>query len=160
MTYRKMTDADVRRITKFIDECAESVGGLTWKAIEENSKFTRQALQAHALIKESYLQAKQKISEARKPKLPEERILTLAAPEVAEEIVRLRKRIEILEHREELWRRRWYCIAYHIRKEGVQMSDIDKPVPLGSIPLTAKNVRDTLDPFDKDVPPVARRRDN
>lgn len=155
-----MTDADVRKITKFIDECAESVGGLTWKAVEENSKFTRQALQAHALIKASYLKAKQKISESRKPKSPEEKILDLAAPGVAAEIVRLRKKIEMLEHREDLWRRRWYCIAYHIRSQGVQMSDIDKPSPLGATPLTAKQVRGTLEAFDKDIPPYAAHPNN
>ena len=154
MAYRKMTEGDIGSILLFLENYNPETNVLRWQDVEEHSKFTRQALQAHPRIKEAYLSTKSRLAEARSAK-PSATVSLVMGPEFEEQITALYKRIEILEHQHELWRRRWYCIAYHIRNEGLQMFNIDKSVPIGSPPMSAKDVRKILENFDQDIPPVA-----
>lgn len=158
MSYRKMTEGDIGSILRFLEDYNPEANVLRWQDVEEHSKFTRQALQAHPRIKEAYLSAKSRLAEARNTKHSPTASLSLGA-EFEEQIKALYKRIEILEHQRELWKRRWYCIAYHIRNAGVQMFNIDKPVPIGSPPMSDKEVRKILERFDQDIPPVASHRE-
>lgn len=160
MSYRKMTDHDIKFVVAFIENRADRGNPITWKLIEESSRFTRQALQAHPVIKTAYLKAKQEISDLKEQNANKDVLLNVAPSELADEIKVLRKRIEVLEQQQVLWRRRWYCIAYHIRNRGIQMSSIDKPVPLGQPPLTMKEINSTLEAYHQDIPPVATYRDD
>lgn len=158
MSYRKMTEADIGSILRFLENYSPKANVLRWRDVEEYSKFTRQALQAHPRIKEAYLLSKSRLAEARATKNSVAAPLILA-PEFEEHIKSLYKQIEIMQHQHELWRRRWYCIAYHIRNAGVQMFNMDKPVAIGSPPISAKDVRKILENFDQDIPPVANHRE-
>ena len=157
-SFRKMTEGDISSILQFLESYTPKTNVLRWQDVEEHSKFTRQALHAHPRIKEAYLSAKTRLAEARNASPAPTKPLALA-PEFEEQIKALYKKIQILEHQHELWRRRWYRIAYNIRKEGVQMFNIDKPVPIGSPPISDKEVRKILDRFDEDIPPVASQVD-
>lgn len=158
VSFRKMTDGDITSIILFLENYNPNNNVLRWQDVEEYSKFTRQALHAQPRIKVAYLAAKSRLAEVRNaahlPSAP-----PALAPEFEEQIKALYKKIQILEHQHELWRRRWYRIAYNIRKEGVQMFNIDKPVPIGSPPISDKEVRKILDRFDEDIPPVASQVD-
>ena len=158
MSYRKMTDGDIGSILQFLEDYNPEANVLRWQDVEEHSKFTRQALQAHPRIKEAYLSAKSRLAEVRSSKQSPTATLVMGAG-FEEEIKELYRKIETLEHQRELWKRRWYCIAYHIRNAGVQMFDIDKPVPIGSPPMSEKDVRKILESFDQDIPPVASHRE-
>ena len=141
-TYRKMTEENVRSILGFLTSYDSPAKTIRWQDIEEYSKFTRQALQAHPRIKETYQATKSRLSN-------EKAALKSAKPQLdsvasAKLVEKLYARIAVLENQHELWRRRWYCIAYNIRNQGVQMFDIDKPVPIGAKPLSGKEIRSEL----------------
>lgn len=157
-SFRKMTEGDISSILQFLESYTPKTNVLRWQDVEEYSKFTRQALHAQPRIKAAYLSAKTRLADARNAK-PTPTTSLVLAPEFEEQIKALYKKIQILEHQHELWRRRWYRIAFHIRNEGVQMFNIDKPVPIGSPPISDKEVRKILDRFDEDIPPVASQVD-
>lgn len=153
-----MADRDVQAIVRFLlDYCPES-NVLRWQDVEGFSKFTRQALSANPKIKSAYQAAKKRLAESRKVVV--EQVVSYEAPaDLLRKIKDLQGQIEVLENQRALWRRRWYCIAYHIRQQGIQMFTVDKPVPIGSPVLPDKEVRKILEDFDKDVPPVASHRE-
>lgn len=154
-SYRKMTEGDVKRIVSYLTSYNSPEQMLSWKHVEQYSKFTRQALQAHSRIKEAFQAAKAKLSNE---KASEKNAMPLLDSLASAELVKkLYARIALLENQQELWRRRWFCIAYNIRSHGVQMFDIDKPVPIGAKHLSDKEVRAELSCFDQDIPPVASR---
>ena len=157
MSYRKMTEGDVVAIVRFLESYRSDENVIRWQDIEDFSKFTRQALNAHPKIKAAYRSAKDRLAEARQVESSPAPICGVSA-ELTEEIESLRKKIAMLENQQVLWRRKWYCIAYHIRQQGIQMFNVDKPVPIGSSQLTDKEVRRLLEDFDLDIPPVASHR--
>lgn len=159
MVYRKMSESDVHRVLHYIADATHE--RLTWQMLEDHSGFTRQALQARDDIKGAYDSAKNRIRSS-KLGLPREEITTeLASSELLEELQALRKKVKMLEWREELWRRRWYCIAFNVRQKNlVQMVDVDKSVPLTATGITQKLVNQILDSLDQDIPPVAHRTDD
>lgn len=159
MSYRKMTEGDIGSILQFLESYTPETNVLRWQDVEEHSKFTRQALNAHPRIKEAYTSAKSRLAATRNNRSAPAAPVALT-PEFEGLIETLYKKIQVLEHQQELWRRRWYRIAFHIRNEGVQMFNIDKPVPIGTPPIPDKEVRRILEHFDKDIPPVASRKDN
>ncbi|WP_074758974.1 hypothetical protein [Pseudomonas abietaniphila] len=156
MTYRKMTEGDIRLILAFVQNFEPESNVLRWRDVEAHSNFTRQALQAHPQIKSAFLAAKERLIQKR----PENKELDSSSASVpsSEKVRALTEKIALLEHQQEIWRRRWYCIAYHIRQQGIQMFDVDKPVPLGRQALTTKDVRKILEPFDQDMPPTPAHR--
>lgn len=154
-SYRKMTEGDVKRIVVYIISYNSPEQMLSWKHVEQYSKFTRQALQAHPRIKEAFQAAKSKLANERASEKNVKPLLdSLASPDL---VKKLYARIALLENQQELWRRRWFCIAYNIRNQGIQMFDIDKPVPIGAKQLSDKEIRTELNRFDQDIPPVANR---
>lgn len=155
MRYRKITEGDIKQIVNFLASYSSPGNTLRWQDIEGYSKFSRQALQAHSRIKEAYREAKSRLAKEKADKRTAIPQLDSAAS--AELVEKLYAKIAVLENQHELWRRRWYCIAYHIRQEGIQMFDIDKPVPIGAKHLSAKEVRSELERFDSDIPPVTSR---
>jgi len=159
MSYRKMTEGDVVAIVEFLESYRSDENVIRWQDVEAFSKFTRQALNAHPKIKAAYRSAKDRLADARQVESSPAPVCGVSA-EIAEEMESLRKKIAVLEHQQVLWRRRWYCIAYHIRQQGIQMFNVDRPVPIGSPPLSEKEVRRLLEDFDQDIPPVASHRSN
>ena len=157
MSYRKMTENDVVAVVKFLEGYRSDENVLRWQDVEVFSKFTRQALNAHPKIKAAYRSAKDRLAEARQVEIAPVATWSSSA-EATEEIESLRKKIAMLENQQVLWKRRWYCIAYHIRQQGIQMFNVDKPVPIGSLPLSDKEVRQILEELDQDIPPVASHR--
>jgi hypothetical protein len=154
-SYRRVTEGDIKRIVDYLASYSSPEQVLSWRHVEQFSKFTRQALQAHPVIKEEFQSAKSRLAiERESRKNPKPPLDTQASSDLIE---KLYERITLLEHQQELWRRRWFCIAYNIRREGVQMFDIDKPVPIGAKQLTDREIRAELARFDGDIPPVADR---
>jgi len=154
-SYRRVTEGDIKRILGYLASYNSQEQALTWKHVEQFSKFTRQALQSHSKIKEEFQSAKSRLSLERESKKNAKPLLeSLASSDLLE---KLYARIALLENQQELWRRRWFCIAYNIRSQGVQMFDIDKPVPIGAKQLADREVRAELNRFDHDIPPVADR---
>jgi len=154
-SYRKMTESDVKKITSYLISYNSLENVLSWKNVEQYSKFTRQALQAHPRIKEAFQAAKLKLANERASAKNSTPLLDSKA--TTELVKKLSARIALLENQQELWRRRWFRIAYNIRNQGVQMYDIDKPVPIGIKQLSDKEMRAELSCFDQDIPPVASR---
>ncbi|KGK23458.1 hypothetical protein [Pseudomonas plecoglossicida] len=153
-----MTDRDVQAIVQFLLNYSPESNVLRWQDVEGFSNFTRQALSANTRIKSAYQTAKKRLAESRKVVV--EPVLNYEAPaDLLRRIKALEDQVEVLENQRALWRRRWYCIAYHIRQQGIQMFNVDKPVPIGSPVLPDKEVRKILEDFDKDVPPVASHRE-
>jgi hypothetical protein len=150
-----MTEGDIKQIVAYLASYSSPEQTLRWKDVEQHSKFTRQALQAHSRIKEAYQAAKSRLAGERVSDKKAKPLLDSAAS--AELVEKLYARIAVLENQQELWRRRWFCIAYNIRNQGIQMFDIDKPVPIGAKQLSAKEIRSELNRFDHDIPPVANR---
>lgn len=154
-SYRRVTEGDIKRIIGYLASYSSQEQALTWKHVEQFSKFTRQALQSHSKIKEEFQSAKSRLSLERESKKNAKPLLEpLASSDL---LKKLYARIALLENQQELWRRRWFCIAYNIRSQGVQMFDIDKPVPIGAKQLADREVRSELSRFDHDIPPVADR---
>ncbi len=147
-SYRRITDSDIKMITGFIHdiESGKLSYGLSWKTLEENFSFTRQAMQAKPAIKSAFQLAKQSL------RGDEGKQLKATPEEMLKDIKRLEKEIEIYKSREEKWKLRWQRIAYHIREKGLAVKDIDKdPNPNSRLP----NVNETisiLNAFDKDIP--------
>lgn len=154
-SYRRVTEGDIKRIVNYLASYSSPEQALSWKHVEQFSKFTRQALQSHSKIKEEFQSAKSRLTIEREAKKnPKPLLDSLASSDLLE---KLYARIALLENQQELWRRRWFCIAYNIRSQGVQMFDIDKPVPIGVKQLSDKEIRAELSHFDQDIPPVADR---
>lgn len=151
-----MSDTEKKSIIEFIDTIVSLPGTekFTWRLVEEKFGFTRQALQAHLDIKAAYDIAKKQVTMNRQSAKTGD--LSLIDEEVVNTLRSLQKKIEVLENLEILWKRRWYRIAYNIRQQGIQMVDIDKPVPVGHEAIPAKTVNKILNAFDGDIPPVAK----
>lgn len=65
MTYRKMTEGDIRLILAFVQNFEPESNVLRWRDVEAHSNFTRQALQAHPQIKSAFLAAKERLIQKR-----------------------------------------------------------------------------------------------
>lgn len=154
--FRRMSPEEVNAIIKELDRWAAGKLGskLTWEALEDRFKFSRQAMQAKSEIKAAYRQAKDALSGG----LVKTREETSQQVEtLLREIERQKLLIEEYQNREILWKQRWQQIAYNLRKmTGTQAYQVDKPVPhnaeLPSITETAKILR----PFEKEIDPTGR----
>jgi hypothetical protein len=154
-SYRRVTEGDIRRIVDYLASYSSPEQVLSWKHVEQFSKFTRQALQAHPMIKEEFQSAKSRLAIEREYRKNAKPVLDT---QVSSDLIeKLYEKIKLMEHQHELWRRRWFCIAYNIRREGIQMFDIDKPVSIGAKQLTDREIRAELSRFDNEIPPVADR---
>ncbi|MCZ4149209.1 protein kinase, partial [Escherichia coli] len=115
--------------------------------------FSRQSLQAKSEIKAAYDNAKRALSGGL-VKTKEQ--ATKEAEELQVELARLRTELEAYKQREELWRRRWQQIAFHVRQKGIQMASVDKAPPDGAdLPSNTESAK-ILKMFDKEIPPSGR----
>ena len=64
----------------------------------------------------------------------------------------LKNQIAMFKEKEEKWKRRWQKIAYHVRQKGIQMSDVDKPVPSEADLPSHTETEKILKELDKEIP--------
>lgn len=148
---RKMTPSNISSIVADLDRWAIGQFGskLTWADLESRFGFTRQALQARSEIKAAYDFAKKSLGSGLIQSRQETSNLN---QELQCENERLK--IELAEHkrREELWKKRWQRIAFHIRQKGIQVYQVDKEVAEEINLPTERETNRILAPFDKDIP--------
>lgn len=153
--FRRMATNDVKSIVLDLDRWADGQLGskLTWATLEERFGFSRQSLQAKPEIKAAYDLAKKALSGGL---IKSREQASKDNDELQRDIARLK--LEIIEYhkREDLWKLRWQRIAYHIRANGVQMSEIDKPIQNASSPLSESDVINIIKPFDQKIPHSGR----
>ena len=148
--FRRMSDRDVALVVAELDRWAlGSLGSkLTWSVLEKRFQFSRQSLQAKSAIKAAYLQAKQALSGGI-VKTKDQAIKQ--AEELQVEIRRLKTELEASSRREQIWLLRWQTIAFNIRNQGIQMTNVDKKLP-GKMKLPSKTETATiLKPFEKPI---------
>ncbi|MFJ7286100.1 protein kinase [Pseudomonas sp. NPDC099000] len=122
---------------------------ITWRKLEAQYFFTRQALQAHPEIKAAYLYAKAKLAGGLQGSRERYEELLI-------EVNILRHEVESYKRQEAGWMIRWQRIAYHIRLDGQNMSLFDKPKPRSTKDVSKSSVDRILARFDKPVPPSGR----
>lgn len=146
-----MTAHDEQRIIRELNKWALGHFGskLTWAIIEDRFKFSRQALQAKPEIKAAYDVAKQSLSNSLviSKEATEESNLKLQIERES-----LKNQIAMFKEKEEKWKRRWQKIAYHVRQKGIQMSDVDKPVPSEANLPSHTETEKILKELDKEIP--------
>ncbi len=153
--YRRMSDSDVTAIVRDLDRWAAGQLGskLTWALLEERYRFSRQSLQAKSEIKAAYDQAKKALSgglvKTRQQATEENEALQ-------REIERLKLQIADHKRKEDLWKKRWQRIAYHIREKGIRMEDVDCPAGSDEGLPNERESTEILRPFDKEIPPSGR----
>ena len=149
--FQRMTEHDERRIIRELNKWAAGHFGskLTWAILEERFKFSRQSMQAKLLIKSAYDVAKQSLSNGSvvsKESKDESNV------QLKIEIENLKNQISTCKEKEEKWKKRWQQIAYHIRQQGIQMSNVDKPAHSQAVLPSHTTTEKTLDEFDKEIP--------
>lgn len=127
---------------------------LTWQILADTFGFTRKALSDKPNIKAAYGTAKSNLRDGiavtKEEALEEAESLNF-------ELQSLNKQLENYKEKEAQWQQRWQRIAYHIRKKGIQVSSVDKPIPDGGRVPNKKSTADILRPFDKQIPPSGRK---
>ncbi|WP_321920439.1 hypothetical protein [Paraburkholderia tropica] len=128
---RANTKISARRMAAIITEIERWRDGelgvkLTWERIEAFSGFTRQAMSRHAEITRAYQEAKVALAgtgrRSRSRTQEDERAYfdrTLDA---------LRAEIEQYKTLEQQWLQRWQRIAFHCFRQGINISDLDRPL--------------------------------
>ena len=76
--------------------------------------------------------------------------------ELLHEVQRLKLEVAEYKRRENLWRERWQRIAFNIRQKGVQVHEVDQPLPLNNTSLSNKETDKILRPFDNEIPSSGR----
>lgn len=148
--FRRMSDRDVAQVVAELDRWAlGSLGSkLTWSALEKRFQFSRQSLQAKSAIKAAYLEAKQALSGGA-VKTKDQAIKQ--AEDLQVEIRRLKSEVEASSRREKVWLLRWQTIAFNIRNQGIQMTNVDKKLN-GKVNLPSKTeTAKILKPFEKPI---------
>lgn len=125
---------------------------LAWEHLVTQYGFSRQTLNQKSSIKAAYKLAKEALQgglvRTREEADSEIDVLT-------KEVARLRLEIEEYRNRERQWKLRWQRIAFNIRKAGVQMFQVDRPVQKGRLPSATESVK-VIQLFDGEVPPSGR----
>ncbi len=153
--FRRMAESDIKSIIADLDRWALGQLGskLTWAILEDRSGFSRQSLQAKPEIKAAYDHAKQALAgglvKTKEQATKENEALIC-------EIGRLKQELEEYKRKEMLWKQRWQRIAFHVRQKGMQVHDVDRPIPEGVDKPAERETATILRPFDKDIPPSGR----
>jgi hypothetical protein len=146
-----MSETDIKIIISELNRWALGHLGskLTWAILEDRFGFSRQSLQAKSEIKAGYDNAKQALSggliKSTEQASKENEILTC-------ETKRLISEIEEFKRKEIKWKKRWQCIAFHVRQKGMQMNAVDRDIPEGAGTITDKEASSILKPFDNKIP--------
>ena len=146
-----MTEADEQRIIRELNKWALGHFGskLTWAILEERFKFSRQTMQAKSKIKSAYDVAKQALS---KGNIVSKEVVEETNGQLKIEIETLKNQIEQYREKEKKWKRRWQQIAYHVRKKGLQMIDVDKPVQIEADLPSHTETEKILKELDGEIP--------
>jgi len=153
--HRRMSASDIKTIILDLDRWAMGQFGmkLTWAILEERFGFSRQSLQDKSGIKAAYDNAKQALSgglvKSREQAVEE-------SEELSFELKRLEIEVAEFKRKELLWQKRWQRIAFHIRQKGMQVHDIDQPIPNGADVPSERDTSKILKPYDKEIPPSGR----
>lgn len=146
-----MTDYDETRIIHELNKWALGYRGvkLTWAILENQFKFSRQALQAKPEIKAAYDVAKQSLSNGL---VISKEAMEESNKKLQVEIESLKNQMVMFKEKEDKWKRRWQKIAYHVRQKGIQMGDVDKPVPSEANLPSHTETEKILKELDKEIP--------
>ncbi|EJB8495359.1 protein kinase [Acinetobacter baumannii] len=146
-----MTEQDEARIIRELNKWALGHFGskLTWAILEDRFKFSRQSMQAKPQIKAAYDVAKQSLS---KGEVISKEVLDKTVDELKVEIDSLKIQISSFQEKEQKWKKRWQQIAYHIRQKGIQITDVDKPVPDDTQLPSHTETEKVLKELDKEIP--------
>ncbi|WP_266180801.1 protein kinase [Dyella humicola] len=125
---------------------------LTWEHLEKQFGFSRQTLNQKSSIKAAYKLAKEALQGGlvRSRQETDDEIKALN-----QEIARLRLEIEQYKDREKQWKLRWQRVAFNIRKAGVQMFQVDRPVQDKRLPSATESAK-VIQLFDGEIPPSGR----
>ncbi len=153
--FRRMSLTDIKTIISDLDRWAMGQLGskLTWELLEDRFGFSRQSLQAKPEIKAAYDHAKQALAGGliiSKEQATEEN------NELRCELERIKLELEAYKRKEYLWKQRWQRIAFHIRGKGIQVQEVDRPIPDGRIEPTERDTTNILKAFDKEIPSSGR----
>ncbi len=149
--FQRMTEQDEARIIRELNKWALGHFGskLTWAILEDRFKFSRQSMQAKPQIKAAYDVAKQSLS---KGEVISKEVLDKTVDELKVEIDSLKIQISSFQEKEQKWKKRWQQIAYHIRQKGIQITDVDKPVPDDTQLPSHTETEKVLKELDKEIP--------
>ena len=149
--FQRMTEQDEARIIRELNKWGLGHFGskLTWAILEDRFKFSRQSMQAKSQIKAAYDVAKKSLSTET---VVSKETIDKSNEQKQIEIDSLKTQIAMYKEREERQKRRWQQIAYHIRQKGVQMTDIDKPVPDDAKLPSHTETEKVLKELDKEIP--------
>jgi len=125
---------------------------LTWENLVTRYGFSRQTLNQKASIKAAYKLAKEAL-QGGLVRTREEADREIDA--LTKEVARLRLEIEEYRNREKQWKLRWQRIAFNIRKAGVQMFQVDRPVQEGRLPSATESAK-VVQLFDGEIPSSGR----
>lgn len=152
----RISARDVQRVVKFLAALPDNpkILKVTWAMVAEYSGISRQSLHANSEIKMAYHSAKQAFVARSNLRLLKGSS-NKKYQELVSENVALKARIEELERRDSFWKKRWYYIAYNIRLHGLQMSSIDRVVPLSGEAMSQKEIQRILDDWDEPIPPTS-----
>lgn len=152
---RRMSQSEIKAIVADLDRWSMGQFGskLTWAILEERFGFSRQSLQAKSEIKAAYDNAKRMLSGGL---VKTKETVSKQAEELQVEVGRLKAELENYKLKEAMWLRRWQQIAFHVRRKGIQMNNVDKAVSeQEDLPSNTETVK-ILRPFDKEIPPSGR----
>jgi len=154
--FRHISNEDITSIVRELDKWAMGELGskLTWQILVDKFGFSRQALQGKSEVKAAYDNAKQALSGGlvKSKKQTEDEY-----QKVLIELERTKIELENYKQKEQLWLRRWQQIAFNIRQNGIQVSDVDKNPQCNDEELPSKNeTAKILRPFDKEIPSSGR----
>lgn len=149
--FQRITEQDEARIIRELNKWALGHFGskLTWAILEDRFKFSRQSMQAKPQIKAAYDVAKQSLS---KGEVISKEVLDKTLDELKVEIDSLKIQISSFQEKEQKWKKRWQQIAYHIRQKGIQITDVDKPVPDDTQLPSHTETEKVLKELDKKIP--------
>lgn len=150
-----MAASDIKAIIVDLDRWAQGQLGskLTWELLEDRFGFSRQSLQAKSEIKAAYDHAKRSLASGMvisKEDTTKENI------ELRCELERLKLELEAFKRKEVLWKQRWQRIAFHIRGKGIQVQNVDMPIPTGEVEPSERETTTILRIFDKEIPSSGR----
>lgn len=155
---RRMSRRDISRVIAYLAELPSNrkVFKITWAMVEKFAGFSRQALHANAEVKKAYALAKHNMA-MRADCRGLRSVNTKTNQEILSENAALRDQLEKMKAKEVFWKQRWYTIAYNIRQKGLQMEQIDRPVPFAGPAMNAREIQAILDAWNEEAPPAVDR---
>ncbi len=156
MNNRRLSDGDIRQLVLELQRWADGELGskLTWALLEQQTGFSRQALQAHLSIKSAYKAAK----EALRGGLVKTRSeYSEEVSQMRAELIELKSQLKHYKDKEKEWQKRWQRMAYYIRMKGMSVLSVDRDVDNDEQLPSKKETAEILKLFDHPLPPTGRK---